>query len=557
MCRYVPSVLQPLLRRRLIFVTGKGGVGKDDRRARAGAGGSAHRALRTIVADLNGDGDLRERRVRAPNLFRISVDPQSAMEEYLNVKVPGPAGQMLRQSKLFSGLRDGDARHARAALHRQALGARSARAAHARRGRLRPRDRRRARLGARRRRSCARPGRSPRSHASARSRARHRRSRETIADPDFTAVVAVSTAEEMPVNETLQLRDALATGPDPLELEAVILNGLLSRPLHAADAEVLARDWPARSRRRRAVRVALAEHGRARLQRARSSVCAMRSAHRLRDAPLPVRAAARAPAARAAGRGAGAMSATRAGTARGPADLHLRGRRRRRQDDDLGRDRARDGRARAQGRGGDDRPGAAAGQRARARQQLDNEPRLVAPDRLAGLEMSGELWAMMLDPKRTFDDLIDRVAPDARSAPRRSSGTGVYRELSTAVSGSQEFTAIEKLYELAEADYDLLVLDTPPAHNAARVPERAGPADRVPRRRRAADAAAPDRLRDAAAGPRRRAGARRAEAGDRRRPRRRPDDFLHAARRHDRGVQRPRQARRRSCCTRRTRRSCS
>jgi anion-transporting ArsA/GET3 family ATPase len=98
-------------------------------------------------------------------------------------------------------------------------------------------------------------------------------------------------------------------------------------------------------------------------------------------------------------------------------------------------------------------------------EELGNEPRLVAPDRLPGIELRGELWAMMLDPKRTFDDLIDRVAPSPERAEEIKQN-GVYRQLSSAVSGSQEFTAIEKLYELAEADYDLLVLDTPPAHNA-------------------------------------------------------------------------------------------
>jgi anion-transporting ArsA/GET3 family ATPase len=99
-------------------------------------------------------------------------------------------------------------------------------------------------------------------------------------------------------------------------------------------------------------------------------------------------------------------------------------------------------------------------------EELDNEPRLVAPERLGGIELRGELWAMMLDPKRTFDDLIDRVAPTPGRADEIKRN-GIYRELSSAVSGSQEFTAIEKLYELADADYDLLVLDTPPAHNAA------------------------------------------------------------------------------------------
>jgi len=101
-------------------------------------------------------------------------------------------------------------------------------------------------------------------------------------------------------------------------------------------------------------------------------------------------------------------------------------------------------------------------------QELDNEPRRVEPERLAagGLEVTGELWAMMLDPKRTFDELIERIAPDPERAAEIKRNR-VYRELSTAVSGSQEFTAIAKLYDLdREGDYDLLVLDTPPSRNA-------------------------------------------------------------------------------------------
>jgi anion-transporting ArsA/GET3 family ATPase len=101
-------------------------------------------------------------------------------------------------------------------------------------------------------------------------------------------------------------------------------------------------------------------------------------------------------------------------------------------------------------------------------QELENEPRRVEPERLAGagLEFRGELWAMMLDPKRTFDELIDRVAADPARA-QEIKDNRVYRELSTAVSGSQEFTAVAKLYELdRDGDYDLLVLDTPPSRNA-------------------------------------------------------------------------------------------
>jgi len=78
----------------------------------------------------------------------------------------------------------------------------------------------------------------------------------------------------------------------------------------------------------------------------------------------------------------------------------------------------------------------------------------------------GELWAMMLDPKRTFDELIERVAADPERAEEIKRNR-VYRELSTAVSGSQEFTAVAKLYELdRDGDFDLLVLDTPPSRNA-------------------------------------------------------------------------------------------
>jgi anion-transporting ArsA/GET3 family ATPase len=101
-------------------------------------------------------------------------------------------------------------------------------------------------------------------------------------------------------------------------------------------------------------------------------------------------------------------------------------------------------------------------------EELPNEPHRVEPRRLAaaGLEIEGELWAMMLDPKRTFDELIDRIAPDPARAEEIKANR-VYRELSSAVSGSQEFTAVAKLYDLdQEHEFDLLVLDTPPSRNA-------------------------------------------------------------------------------------------
>ncbi|MGH2915507.1 MAG: ArsA family ATPase [Solirubrobacteraceae bacterium] len=104
-------------------------------------------------------------------------------------------------------------------------------------------------------------------------------------------------------------------------------------------------------------------------------------------------------------------------------------------------------------------------------EELANEPSRVAPERLSiaddGAPLAGELWAMTLDPKRTFDELIDRLAPDAERAAAIKANR-VYRELASAVSGSQEFTAVAKLYELArEREFDLLVLDTPPSRNAS------------------------------------------------------------------------------------------
>src|SRR4051812_15388001 len=100
--------------------------------------------------------------------------------------------------------------------------------------------------------------------------------------------------------------------------------------------------------------------------------------------------------------------------------------------------------------------------------ELGNEPRLVDPGRFAahGIEIRGELWAMMLDAKRTFDDLIERLAPDARTRDEVFANR-IYQQLSSAVAGSQEFTAIAKLYALdQEGGYDVVVLDTPPSRNA-------------------------------------------------------------------------------------------
>jgi anion-transporting ArsA/GET3 family ATPase len=88
-----------------------------------------------------------------------------------------------------------------------------------------------------------------------------------------------------------------------------------------------------------------------------------------------------------------------------------------------------------------------------------------APSRIAG-DWPGELWAMMLDTKSTFDELVAKYASDDSQA-RRILGNRFYRNISGALSGTQEYMAMEKLYELhEETDFDVVVVDTPPTRHA-------------------------------------------------------------------------------------------
>ena len=100
--------------------------------------------------------------------------------------------------------------------------------------------------------------------------------------------------------------------------------------------------------------------------------------------------------------------------------------------------------------------------------ELAGDPHRIEPAVLAaqGIEFDGELWAMMLDSKGTFDDLIARLSPNDRAREEILSNR-IYRELSSAVAGSQEFTAVAKLFELhRDGRWDVVVLDTPPSRDA-------------------------------------------------------------------------------------------
>lgn len=100
--------------------------------------------------------------------------------------------------------------------------------------------------------------------------------------------------------------------------------------------------------------------------------------------------------------------------------------------------------------------------------EMSAEAETVDPARFAaaGVEVSGSLTCLMLDPKATFDELIRKHAGSEEHAARILNNK-LYRVLSTELAGTQEYMAMEKLLAVRESGlYDLIVLDTPPTPNA-------------------------------------------------------------------------------------------
>jgi anion-transporting ArsA/GET3 family ATPase len=264
-----------LLDKRLVFVTGKGGVGKSTVATALGLL-AARRGLRTIVAELasqerlqgvfsrTGGGRFRELEL-APGLFTISIDPQQAMDEYLRVKA-GTIGQALGSSRLFQafamatpGMREllsiGKVWEL-AQLDRRTRGAApydlvivDAPATGHGVGLLRT-----PRTFA----DIARVG--PIAHQG-------QTIADTIADRDFTGVIAVATPEEMPVNETVTLVEELTR--DELSLDLVVVNAMYPARFEPPEIEELngALTRTRSALARVALRAALSEHSRAATQR--------------------------------------------------------------------------------------------------------------------------------------------------------------------------------------------------------------------------------------------------------------------------------------------------
>jgi anion-transporting ArsA/GET3 family ATPase len=262
-----------ILDKRLLFVTGKGGVGKSTAAITLGLVAS-RRGMRTIVAELANQERVQRTFERqgehfrevelAPGLFTISIDPQLAMEEYLLVKT-GRLAHALSSSRLFQvfamatpGMREllsiGKVWEL-AQLHRRTRGGApydlvvvDAPASGHGVGILRT-----PKTFA----EIARVG--PIAHQG-------RTIANTIADREFTGVVAVTTPEEMPVNETLSLRNALIR--EQFQLGLVIVNEVYPERFDAREVGELAGALPGTRSRlgRSALRAALAEHARATTQ---------------------------------------------------------------------------------------------------------------------------------------------------------------------------------------------------------------------------------------------------------------------------------------------------
>ncbi|HEX9711286.1 MAG TPA: ArsA-related P-loop ATPase [Actinomycetota bacterium] len=96
---------------------------------------------------------------------------------------------------------------------------------------------------------------------------------------------------------------------------------------------------------------------------------------------------------------------------------------------------------------------------------LKHDPTLVDASAFKRRKPKGELWAMMLDMKRTFDEMVlDLTSRDRAEA---IFANPFYRHVSSTLAGTQEYMAMEKLWELhEEGRWELIVIDTPPTRNA-------------------------------------------------------------------------------------------
>jgi|SRR5271166_3876782 len=266
----------------LLVVTGKGGVGKSTVAASLGLAAS-QRGMRTIVVEVaerddvshalgtsDAAGPHRERAV-SERLHHISIDPQRAMEEYLRQQLPvGALAGLLLRSRMFTaftaatpGMRE-----------LLTIGKVWELAQHnGRTGGAEPYDL--VVLDAPATGHCLAMLQTPRTFASvARVGPVAKRGHAVasfLGDPLRTAVLAVSTAEEMPVSETLQLRSRLREDLG-LDLDLVVVNAIVPHRFSGSDERTLRAAPPSPARHAALFAAAWADHQRAQIARLRQGL---------------------------------------------------------------------------------------------------------------------------------------------------------------------------------------------------------------------------------------------------------------------------------------------